>query len=165
MHTELKILIILLPFAAVLISSIFFIIFQMLLNKSYLFNLIISFFIVLFLILIQILKINFFITIKEIFYIIFSFTCSFYLFTCLIQSQISSIQLTLLRIIDTFTKINKKKILKIYNVNNMFEERIKRLELSGLIEKKKSSYFIKNKKIIIYLNFTKLLRNIFINKK
>lgn len=165
MHTELKILIILLPFAAVLISSIFFIIFQMLLNKSYLFNLIISFFIVLFLILIQILKINFFITIKEIFYIIFSFTCSFYLFTCLIQSQISSIQLTLLRIIDTFTKINKKKILKIYNVNNMFEERIKRLELSGLIKKKKSSYFIKNKKIIIYLNFTKLLRNIFINKK
>ena len=89
--------------------------------------------------------------------------CSFYLFTCLIQSQISSIQLTLLRIINSFKKINKKKILEIYNENNIFEERLKRLELSGIIEKKKSSYFIKNKKIIIYLNFTKLLRNIFTN--
>ena len=163
MHTELKILIILLPFAAVLISSIFFLIFQIFLDKSYLFNLVISFFIVLFLILTQVFKLNFLITIKEIFYIIFSFMCSFYLFTCLIQSQISSIQLTLLRIINSFKKITKKKILEIYNVNNIFEERLKRLELSGIIEKKKSSYFIKNKKIIIYLNFTKLLRNIFTN--
>ena len=109
MHTELDLLIILFPFAAVLISSIFFLIFQIFLDKSYLFNLVISFFIVLFLMLTQVFKLNFLITIKEIFYIIFSFMCSFYLFTCLIQSQISSIQLTLLRIINSFKKITKKK--------------------------------------------------------
>ena len=56
--------------------------------------------------------------------------------------------------------INKKQILKKYNINNIFKERIERLESGQIIYKKNSSYFIKNYKIILYLNYTKILRRI-----
>ena len=80
---------------------------------------------------------------------------------CSIQAQVSSIQLTLLRMIYLNPNITKKRIIKNYNVNNIFEERLKRLESGEIIYKKNSSIFIKNNKIIYYLNFTKILRNIF----
>ena len=161
MLTKFNILIILLPFLSVFISSILFLIFQIFNNKNYLFNLLVSFFIVLFIFLFTIYNISYKISEIEIFYLIFSYICSFYLFVCLVQSQISSLQLTILRMIYLYPNINKKEILKKYNANKIFEERIKRLQSGGIIYKKKSSFFIKNNKIIIYLNFTKILRKVF----
>ena len=161
MLTKFNILIILLPFLSVFISSILFLIFQIFNNKNYLFNLLVSFFIVLLIFLFTIYNISYKISEIEIFYLIFSYICSFYLFVCLVQSQISSLQLTILRMIYLYPNINKKEMLKKYNANKIFKERIKRLQSGGIIYKKKSSFFIKNNKIIIYLNFTKILRKVF----
>ena len=160
MLTELNIVVIFLPFLSVFISSILFLIFQKISNKNYLLNLIVSFFIIFFLILIVTYKINSNISDKEVFYLIFTYICFFWLFLCLIQSQVSSLQLTILRMIYLYPGINKKQILKKYNINNIFKERIERLESGQIIYKKNSSYFIKNYKIILYLNYTKILRRI-----
>lgn len=163
MLTKLNIIVILLPFFSVFISSIIFLIFQIFSNKNYLLNLIISFLTIFSLILIITYKISSSINDKEVFYLIFTYMCTFYLFMCLIQSQVSSLQLTILRMIYLYPGISKKEILKKYNANNIFNERIKRLESGGMIYKKNSSFFIKNNKIILYLNFTKILRKIFIS--
>ena len=160
MLTKLNILVIFLPFLSVFISSILFLIFQKISNKNYLLNLIVSFFIIFFLILIVTYKINSNISDKEVFYLIFTYICFFWLFLCLIQSQVSSLQLTILRMIYLYPGINKKQILKKYNINSIFKERIERLESGQIIYKKNSSYFIKNSKIILYLNYTKILRRI-----
>ena len=161
MLTKLNFFVIFLPFISVFFSSILFLIFQIFSNKNYLFNLIISFFILFCLILFITFKISSSISDGEVFYLIFSYVCTFYLFMCLIQSQISSLQLTILRMIYLNPGISKKEILKKYNANNIFKERIKRLISGKIIYKKNSSIFIKNKKIILYLNFTKALRVIF----
>ena len=161
MLTKLNIIVILLPFFSVFISSILFLIFQIFSNKNYLLNLIISFLTIFSLILVITYKISTSINDKEVFYLIFTYMCTFYLFMCLIQSQVSSLQLTILRMIYLYPGISKKKILKKYNANNIFNERIKRLESGGIIYKKNSSFFIKNNKIILYLNFTKILKKIF----
>ena len=163
MLTKLNIIVILLPFFSVFISSILFLIFQIFSNKNYLLNLIISFLTIFSLILVITYKISSSINDKEVFYLIFTYMCTFYLFMCLIQSQVSSLQLTILRMIYLYPGISKKKILKKYNANNIFNERIKRLESGGMIYKKNSSFFIKNNKIILYLNFTKILKKIFIS--
>ena len=163
MLTKLNIIVILLPFFSVFISSILFLIFQIFSNKNYLLNLIISFLTIFSLILVITYKISSSISDKEVFYLIFTYMCTFYLFMCLIQSQVSSLQLTILRMIYLYPGISKKEILKKYNANNIFNERIKRLESGGMIYKKNSSFFIKNNKIILYLNFTKILRKIFIS--
>jgi len=163
MLTKLNIIVILLPFFSVFISSILFLIFQIFSNKNYLLNLIISFLTIFSLILVITYKISSSISDKEVFYLIFTFMCTFYLFMCLIQSQVSSLQLTILRMIYLYPGISKKEILKKYNANNIFNERIKRLESGGMIYKKNSSFFIKNNKIILYLNFTKILKKIFIS--
>jgi len=163
MLTKLNIIVILLPFFSVFISSILFLIFQIFSNKNYLLNLIISFLTIFSLILIITYKISSSINDKEVFYLIFTYMCTFYLFMCLIQSQVSSLQLTILRMIYLYPGISKKEILKKYNANNIFNERIKRLESGGMIYKKNSSFFIKNNKIILYLNFTKILKKIFIS--
>ncbi len=160
MLTKLNIVVIFLPFLSVFVSSILFLIFQKISNKNYLLNLIVSFFAIFFLILIVTYKINSNISDKEVFYLIFTYICFFWLFLCLIQSQVSSLQLTILRMIYLYPGINKKQILKKYNINNIFKERIERLESGQIIYKKKSSYFIKNHKIILYLNYTKVLRRI-----
>mgnify|MGYP006143400067 FL=1 len=160
MLTKLNIVVIFLPFLSVFISSILFLIFQKISNKNYLLNLIVSFFVIFFLILIVTYKINSNISDKEVFYLIFTYICFFWLFLCLIQSQVSSLQLTILRMIYLYPGINKKQILKKYNINNIFKERIERLESGQIIYKKNSSYFIKNYKIILYLNYTKILRRI-----
>ena len=78
----------------------------------------------------------------------------------MIQTPISSLQLTLLRMIHLNPGISRKKIIKKYNSNNVFEERIKRLETSDIIYRDKSSLFLKNKKILLILNFCLILKKI-----
>ena len=161
MLTKLPIYIIFLPFISVLVSSILFLFFQLFSNKNYLSNLIISFFVIFFLILIIIYKLSPNLNDQEIFYLIFAYLCSSYIFMCLIQAPISSLQLTLLRIIYSNPGISRKKIMNRYNSNHIFEERIRRLKATNIIYKNKSSLFLKNKKILWYLNFLLILKKIF----
>jgi len=161
MLTKLNIIVIFLPFLSVFVSSILFLIFQKISNKNYLLNLIVSFLIMFFLILVITYKFSSNITDREIFYLIFTYICAFYLFMCLIQSQVSSLQLTILRMIYLYPGISKREVLKKYNAGNIFKARIERLKSGGIIYKKNSSFFIKNNKIILYLNFTKILKKIF----
>jgi hypothetical protein len=79
----------------------------------------------------------------------------------LIQVPISSIQLTILRLVYLNPGISKKKITKKYNANHIFEERLRRLESSNIIHKNKSLFFLKNKKILLMLNFFLILKKIF----
>jgi len=67
----------------------------------------------------------------------------------------------MLRIIYFNPGIKKKEILKKFNSKNIFEERVRRLEKTNIIFKKKTSFFLKNKKILLYLNFTLLLKKVF----
>lgn len=161
MLTKLSIYIILLPFVLVLLSSVLFLFFQFFSNKKYLSNLIISFFVIFLVNLIIIYKFNQNLSYQQIFYLVFAYLCNSFIFMCLVQSPISSLQLTLLRIIRSNPGINKKKIIKKYNSHHIFEERIKRLESTDIIYKKNSSFFLKNKKILLYLNFLFILKKMF----
>ena len=161
MPTKLHIYIIFLPFISIFLSSILFLFFQLFLNKKYLLNLLITFFLIFLLILIIIYKLSSNLSDQQIFYIIFAYLCNSYIFVTLIQLPISSLQLTLLRIICLNPGISRKKIIKRYNSNHIFNERIKRLEATNIIYKNKSSLFLKNKKILLYLNFLLILRKIF----
>ena len=161
MLTKLDIYIIFLPFISVLVSSILFLFFQLFSNKNYLSNLIISFFVIFFLILIIIYKLSPNLNDQEIFYLIFAYLCSSYIFMCLIQAPISSLQLTILRIIYLNPGISRKEIIKKYNSKHIFEERIRRLEATDIIYRNKSSFFLKNKKILLYLNFLLILKKLF----
>tara|TARA_Y100000031_G_scaffold86642_1_gene95297 strand:- start:294 stop:791 length:498 start_codon:yes stop_codon:yes gene_type:complete len=161
MLAKLDIYIIFLPFISVLVSSILFLFFQLFSNKNYLSNLIISFFVIFFLILIIIYKLSSNLNDQEIFYLIFAYLCSSYIFMCLIQAPISSLQLTILRIIYLNPGISRKEIIKKYNSKHIFEERIRRLEATDIIYRNKSSFFLKNKKILLYLNFLLILKKLF----
>ena len=161
MPTKLHIYIIFLPFISIFLSSILFLFFQLFLNKKYLLNLLISFFLISFSILFIIYKLSPNLSDQQIFYIIFAYLCNSYIFVTLIQMPISSLQLTLLRIIRLNPGISRKKIIKRYNSNHVFDERIKRLEATNIIYKNKSSLFLKNKKILLYLNFLLILKKIF----
>jgi hypothetical protein len=161
MLTKLDIYIIFLPFISVLVSSILFLFFQLFSNKNYLSNLIISFFVIFFLILIIIYKLSPNLNDQEIFYLIFAYLCSSYIFMCLIQAPISSLQLAILRIIYLNPGISRKEIIKKYNSKHIFEERIRRLEATNIIYRNKSSFFLKNKKILLYLNFLLILKKLF----
>ena len=161
MPTKLHIYIIFLPFISIFLSSILFLFFQLFLNKKYLLNLLISFFLISLSILFIIYKLSPNLSDQQIFYIIFAYLCNSYIFVTLIQMPISSLQLTLLRIICLNPGISRKKIIKRYNSNHVFNERIKRLEATNIIYKNKSSFFLKNKKILLYLNFLLILKKIF----
>ncbi len=161
MLAKLDIYIIFLPFISVLVSSILFLFFQLFSNKNYLSNLIISFFVIFFLILIIIYKLSPNLNDQEIFYLIFAYLCSSYIFMCLIQAPISSLQLAILRIIYLNPGISRKEIIKKYNSKHIFEERIRRLEATNIIYRNKSSFFLKNKKILLYLNFFLILKKLF----
>jgi len=161
MLAKINIYIVFLPFFSVLLSSILFLIFQIFTNKNYLSNLIVSFFLIFFLVLIVIYKISSDLTDQQIFYLIFAYLCSSFIFMSIMQAHISSIQLTILRMIYLNPGINRKEILKKINSGNIFEERIRRLQNTNIIYKKKTSFFLKNKKILLYLNFTLLLKKIF----
>ena len=161
MPTKLHIYIIFLPFVSIFLSSILFLFFQLFLNKKYLLNLLISFFLISLSILFIIYKLSPNLSDQQIFYIIFAYLCNSYIFVTLIQLPISSLQLTLLRIISLNPGISRKKIIKKYNSNHIFEERIKRLEATNIIYRNKSSFFLKNKKILLYLIFFSILKKLF----
>ena len=161
MLTKLDIYIIFLPFISVLFSSILFLFLQIFFNKKYFLNLLISLFLGFIFILIIIYLLFSYLTDEQIFYIVFAHLCNSYIFMSLIQLVVSSLQLTILRMIDLNSGITKKKILKKYNSNRIFEERIKRLEATGIIYRKNSSYFLKDIKILIYLKFLIFLRRLF----
>ena len=160
MLTKLPIYIIFLPFVSILLSSILFLFLQFFSNKKYLSNLIIAFFLIFVLTLIIIYEFGQNLSSQQIFYLIFAYLCNSFIFMCLIQTPISSLQLTLLRMIHLNPGISRKKIIKKYNSNNVFEERIKRLETSDIIYRDKSSLFLKNKKILLILNFCLILKKI-----
>ena len=161
MLAKLPIYIIFLPFISILLSSILFLFFQFFSNKKYLSNLIISFFLIFVLILIIIFEFSQNLSDQQIFYLIFAYLCNSFIFMCLIQAPISSLQLTILRIIYLNPGISRKEIIKKYNSKHIFEERIRRLEATNIIYRNKSSFFLKNKKILLYLNFLLILKKLF----
>ena len=161
MLTKLPVYIIFLPFISILLSSILFLFFQFFSNKKYLLNLIISFFLIFLLILIIIYEFSQNLSDQQIFYLIFAYLCNSFIFMCLIQAPISSLQLTILRIIYLNPGISRKEIIKKYNSKHIFEERIRRLEATNIIYRNKSSFFLKNKKILLYLNFLLILKKLF----
>ena len=161
MLTKLPIYIIFLPFISILFSSSLFLFFQFFSNKKYLSNLIISFFLIFVLILIIIFEFSQNLSDQQIFYLIFAYLCNSFIFICLIQTPISSLQLTILRIIYLNPGISRKEIIKKYNSKHIFEERIRRLEATDIIYRNKSSFFLKNKKILLYLNFLLILKKLF----
>ena len=161
MLTKLPIYIIFLPFISILFSSSLFLFFQFFSNKKYLLNLIISFFIIFVLILIIIFEFSQNLSDQQIFYLIFAYLCNSFIFMCLIQTPISSLQLTILRIIYLNPGISRKEIIKKYNSKHIFEGRIRRLEATDIIYRNKSSFFLKNKKILLYLNFLLILKKLF----
>ncbi len=161
MLTKLPIYIIFLPFISILFSSSLFLFFQFFSNKKYLSNLIISFFLIFVLILIIIFEFSQNLSEQQIFYLIFAYLCNSFIFMCLIQTPISSLQLTILRIIYLNPGISRKEIIKKYNSKHIFEERIERLEATNIIYRNKSSFFLKNKKILLYLNFLLILKKLF----
>ena len=161
MLTKLPIYIIFLPFISILFSSSLFLFFQFFSNKKYLSNLIISFFLIFVLILIIIFEFSQNLSEQQIFYLIFAYLCNSFIFICLIQTPISSLQLAILRIIYLSPGISRKEIIKKYNSKHIFEERIRRLEATNIICRNKSSFFLKNKKILLYLNFFLILKKLF----
>jgi len=161
MLTKLPIYIIFLPFISILFSSSLFLFFQFFSNKKYLLNLIISFFLIFVLILIIIFEFSQNLSDQQIFYLIFAYLCNSFIFICLIQTPISSLQLAILRIIYLNPGISRKEIIKKYNSKHIFEERIRRLEATNIIYRNKSSFFLKNKKILLYLNFLLILKKLF----
>ena len=161
MLTKLTNYIIFLPFFSVFLSGILFLFTQLLSSKKYLLNLLISL-LFSFLFVLTIIYISFDnLTNQQVFYLIFSYLCVSFIFMSLIQLAISSLQLTILRMIDLNPGISKKKILKKYNSSHIFEERIKRLETTDVIYKKNSSYFLRDIKVLMYLKFLIILKKIF----
>ena len=79
----------------------------------------------------------------------------------LVQACVSSLQLTILKIIYLNPGISKKEIIKKYNSKHLFEQRVRRLESADIIYKEKSSFFLKNKKILLVLNFFLIMKKIF----
>ena len=161
MLTKLDIYIVFLPFALIFISSVLFLFLQLFLNKKYLSNLFISFIIVFLLNLLIIYKLSPNLNYNEIYYLIFVYLCSSCIFMNLIQIPVSALQLTILRIVYLNPGISKKEIIKKYNSDHIFEEKIRRLKSSGIIDKNKTSYFLKNRKILLILNSFLILKKIF----
>ena len=159
--SKLHIYIIFLPFILVLLSSILFLIFRIFSKKQYFLNLIACLIFNCFLIIIFIYKLRSHLSDHQIFYLIFAYLFSSFIFMNLIQASVSSLQLAILRIVYLNPGISRKKIKKKYNSNNIFETRVKRLESGSIIYKNQSSYFLKNKKILLVLNFFLILKKIF----
>jgi len=153
--------IICLPFILIALSSLIFLFLRIFVKKKYFLNLLISLIFNLLIILVFIYKLYDIITQQQIFYLIISYLFGSFIFMNLIQASVSSLQLAILRIVYKRPGITKREIIKKYNPNRIFEERIKRLESGGIIAKKKSLYYLKNKKILLVLNFFLILKKIF----
>ena len=112
MLTKLNLFVIFFPFISVIISSFIFLLFQHISNKNYLLNLLLAFFLILFLIFFIIYKFRFIFNSIDIFYLIFVYLNNFFFFMVILQAQVSSLQLTILRIIKLNPNIKKKPINK-----------------------------------------------------
>ena len=130
---KLYIYIIFLPFISILFSSILFSFFQFFFKKKYFINLMISLIFIFFFIMFFIYKLNFNLSDHQIFYIIFAYLCNSFIFMHLVQACVSSLQLTILKIIYLNPGISKKEIIKKYNSKHLFEQRIRRLESADII--------------------------------
>lgn len=157
--------IIFMPFVLSTFSAILFLLLQIFLKNKYFTNLIISLILILILNLFIIYRFNYSLDENKIFYLIFVYLCNSFIFMNLIQASVSSIQLVLLKIIHLNPGISRKAILKKYSSKNLFEQRLKRLKSGNIIGIKKHSYFIKNNKILLVLNFFLILKKIFKGNK
>ena len=157
--------IIFMPFVLSIFSAILFLYLQIFLKNKYFNNLIISLILPLILNLFIIYRLNYNQDENKFFYLIFVYLCNSFIFMNLIQASVSSIQLVLLKIIYLNPGISKKAILKKYNSRNLFEQRLKRLKSGNIIGIKKNSYFLKNNKILLVLNFFLILKKLFKGNK
>ena len=157
--------IIFMPFVLSAFSAILFSLLQIFLKNNYFTNLIMSLILILILNLFVIYRFNYSLDENKIFYLIFVYLCNSFIFMNLIQASVSSIQLVLLKIIYLNPGISRKAILKKYSSKNLFEQRLKRLKSGNIIGIKKNSYFIKNNKILLVLNFFLILKKIFKGNK
>jgi len=153
--------IIFMPFVLSTFSAILFLLLQIFLKNKYFTNLIISLILILILNLFIIYRFNYSLDENKIFYLIFVYLCNSFIFMNLIQASVSSIQLVLLKIIYLNPGISRMAILKKYSSKNLFEQRLKRLKSGNIIGIKKNSYFIKNNKILLVLNFFLILKMLF----
>ena len=158
---ELNIFIILLPFIAIFFASILLYFFQNLLSKKYFLNILISLLFAVLLMIVIIYKFKAYLSFNEIFYIIFVYLGSSYIFINLIQGCVSSLQIAILKMIYNNPGIKKKRLISKYNSNHIFEQRIRRLVSADIVYKKKSSYYLKNNYILFVLNFFLSLKKIF----
>ncbi len=155
-----NVLILLFPFFSALLYVITFLLLQQFKNKAYLKNLIYVFFFILFFKLFLLSRFNYLFTFHEVFYILFAFLCNSFIFMNLIQVPISSLQVALLRMIGKNNNISLKNLLRKYNSNIIFEERIKRLTISGILTQDRSNLKIKNDRMLILLKFIKFFRKL-----
>lgn len=128
---------------------------------NYLKNLFYTFFFVLISISLIILKFFNHINFQEIVYLYFSFFCISFISFNLIQLPISSLHVSLIRMIKKYPNINKNQIQIKFNLKNIFDQRIKRLIKTNIITKKKSTLKLKNDKFLIALNLINLIRRLY----
>lgn len=93
--------------------------------------------------------------------IIFLFLLGNYCYIIIINTPESSVRLKILFLINK-NKMTKKKLLQIYNNNEMFNIRIKKLISSKTIGIKNKNLFIINKKIIILFYLFRFLKKIYL---
>jgi len=158
MLTKFQIIIISIPFIAVLISSILFLFIQIFFSKKYLLNLLISFFLIFILIFVFVYKLNHNLNDRQIFYLFFAYLCNSFIFMNLIQVPISSLQVKLLRMVSKNKGIKEKKINSLYDSNRIFEERLKTFVNNGTVKKKNSLIKLNSKKILIFYVFFKFVK-------
>jgi len=128
---------------------------------NYLTNLLNTFFFIFILISLIILKFLNYINFQEIIYLYFSFFCISFISYNLIQLPISSLHVTLLRMIKKYPNIDKNQIQIKYNLKNIFDQRIKRLVKTNVIVKGNSKLKLKNNKFLIVLRLIGLVRKLY----
>lgn len=128
---------------------------------NYLTNLLNTFFFIFILISLIILKFLNYINFQEIIYLYFSFFCISFISFNLIQLPISSLHVTLLRMIKKYPNIDKNQIQIKYNLKNIFDQRIKRLVKTNVIVKGNSKLKLKNNKFLIVLRLIGFVRKLY----
>ena len=158
---KLDIIVIFLPFILTFFYALIFFVLQQIYSKHYLSNLIYSFIFILFINLYLILKFFNLFSSQQVFYIVFVYLCSSFIFMNLIQIPISSLQAKILKIIFKDPNLTEKLILKKYKSSNIFEERIKTFLSNKTITIKNSLIILANKKILLFYTFFKFLKKIY----
>ena len=96
--------------------------------------------------------------------IIFLYLLSNYCYIIIINTPESSVRLKILFLIKK-NKMTKKRLLQIYNNNEMYNIRIKKLISSNTIGIKNNNLYIINKKIIILFYLFKFLKKIYLGNR